>query len=396
MDGNAPTIPKSEFARRRGALAQACAGAGLDAIVTWSRDSTIADRAGYSIYLGNYQTKFFSSFFDFPPHFACRGHSAVVVPAKGQAALIKDYPTRTEVPELADRLPTALVDRAGLAIDEVRFDYNVIGGVAAMLGQAGLGQGRLGLVGSGVLSAKHLRALEQALPGVEWVPADELLDSQMRIKSPAELEVIRYACAAVDSALDRAFLSASVGIAERDLAFRVACDLADQGCEVCWVRPNTSRRLAAGDIYSMAVVGWYQGYIFDVTRSRVIGGSPSAQQSRLLDLVNEFVLRQVDELQPGRTAGEAAKFGCHYFIDEKREFSRADFEAGILGTFAAFGHGLGLGWERPILREEEDIVLRPGMFLAVEAAYRKPEVGFVEAEVNVEITENGPRLLTRL
>jgi Xaa-Pro aminopeptidase len=272
----------------------------------------------------------------------------------------------------------------------------MVQGITKVLREKGLYKGRVGLIGSNILSMKHFYAIQRALPDVEWVPADHLLNKQMIIKSEMELNIIRHACKAVKEVTDLAFDMAKPGIQERELGTLVAQGLADQWCELCWIRPNSSRRLEPGEIYCMGLVGWCQGYIFDISRSKVIGNTPNPKQAQLLNLINEFVLRQAEELRPGRAAGEAAQFGLRYFVEEKKEFSREEFEAGILGTFAAFGHGLGLAWERPILKEEEDMVLAPGMYIAVEVAYHKLGIGLAEAEINLEITEKGPRILTNL
>ena len=392
---NSPVVPKSEYKERRERLIKSCKEEGLEGALVLSRDSTIADRAGYSIYLANYQTKFFSGFFDFPPYWAWRGHSAVIVPCKGEAVLIKDLPLRNEIPLIKDKIPSFLADHGSLAISDFRYDYNMVRGVTRLLLEKGLYKGKVGLIGSNIISMKHFQEIHHSLPEVEWVLADDLLNKQMIIKSETELNIIRHACKAVSEVTDSAFDFAQPGISERELAIRVAQGLADQGCELCWIRPNSSRRLELGEIYCMGLVGWCQGYIFDISRNKVIGDSPNPKQAQLLNLINEFILRQAEELRPGRTAGEAARFGLRYFTEEKKEFSREEFEAGILGTFAAFGHGLGLAWERPILREEEDMVLKPGMYMAVEVVYHKSGTGLAEAEINLEITEKGPRILTK-
>lgn len=390
-----PQIPISEYKERRNRLTKSCAEAGLDGAIVWSRDSTAADRAGYSIYLANYQTKFFSGFFDYPPYWACRGHSAVILPVKGEATLIKDLPAPREETLIKDRIPSFLSDRGAQAIADTRHDYNMIRGVIALLKEKGLDRGRVGLIGSQVLSMKHFQQIKDGLPDVVWVPVDDLLINQMIIKSESELNIIRHACKAANEVTEEVLESAKPGMSEEEVAIGVAEGLTRHGCELCWMRPRTARPLKQGEIYCMGLVGWYQGYIFDISRSRVVGASPNPKQAELLDLVNSFVLQQSEELKPGRTAGEAAEFGLRYWVEEKKEFTREEFEAGILGTFAAFGHGLGLAWERPVVRPGEEMELKPGMFMAVEVVNYKPGVGLAEAEVNLEITEGGPRLLTK-
>ena len=383
LSSDVPEIEKSEYIERRRRLAKSCEEAGLRGALVWSRHGTASDRAGYSIYLVNYYTKFFAGLDDFPPFWASRGQSAVILPVKGEAALVKDMIPYDE-------------EKVARAINDVRHDYNLIRTIITSLQEKGLDHGRVGLIGSQIISLKHFEQIKRALPHVEWVAVDDLLIDQMVIKSDAELKIIRHGCEAVSEVTDGILEAAQPGVTEIELVERTARGLAERGCELFWMRPNSLRPLEKGDIYYMAIVGWCEGYFFDISRNKIVAAKPNTKKAGFLTLLNEFVIQQTEELRPGRTAGDAAKFGLHYFIEEKKEFSRAEFEAGILGTYAGFGHGLGLSIGKPFVREGDETVLEPGMYLAVEACYPKPGIGYAEAEVNVEITEKRPRILTRL
>jgi Xaa-Pro aminopeptidase len=91
-----------------------------------------------------------------------------------------------------------------------------------------------------------------------------------------------------------------------------------------------------------------------------------------------------------------AEFGYRYFIDEKKEITLEEFEAGVFGAYCAFGHGLGLTWSKPWVRRGQKDVLKPNMYIAMEVVYTKPGTGHAEIEYGVEITDKGPRLLTRI
>ncbi|MCC7017204.1 MAG: M24 family metallopeptidase [Rhodospirillales bacterium] len=358
---------------------------GLDGVVAWSREGTAADRAGYGIYLANYYTKFFAGLDDCPPHFAALGHAAVIVPADGDATLVVDmhyhyYPA----------------ERVAEAIDGVIHDTNVVRGVVGALKSRNLMRGRLGLVGSQIISAKHFLALKDALPDIEWLIADDLLIEPMLIKSEAEWRIIRHGCQAANEVTDDVLAAAEPGVSEFELMQRAARGLAERDCELWWLRPAGARRLESGQIYFMSVVGWCQGYFFDIARNKIVGAKAGSRRNATLDTLNEFILRQAKELEPGRTGEEAAAFGLRYFIDDLKAATRADIEAGVLCPFPAFGHGLGLNYGRPYVREGETMVLKPGMYLAIEANYADPALGMAEAEVDVEITAAGPKVLTKL
>ena len=378
-------IARSEYEERRKRLAVEARAQNLDGVVVWAREGTAADRAGYAIYLANYYTKFFPGLDDCVPHFAALGHAAVVVPAEGNATLVVDmhyhyYPA----------------ERVSEAIDRVVHDTNVVRGVVSALADQGLIRGRLGLIGSQIISAKHFQALKDALPSVEWRIVDDLLIDHMQVKSEAEWRIIRHGCQAVNEVTDDILAAAVPGISEFDLMQRAARQLAERDCELWWLRPAGPRRLENGQIYFMSVVGWCQGYFFDIARNKIVGAKAGAQPNPTLEALNQFILRQAAELKPGRTGAEAAEFGLRYFIDDLKAVTRMEIEAGALCPFPAFGHGLGLNYGRPYIREGESMVLQPGMYLAIEANYADPVLGMAEAEVDVEITAEGPKILTRL
>jgi len=392
MENKIPEILESEFVERRKRLAKSCEEAGLNGSLVVSQGGKASSLAGYCIYLANYYTHWFPGLEDFPPYWNCRGHAVVVLPVRGEAVLVQTMIPGTKGRDL--RIHDDV--RADYCINEIQHDYNLIRGIISALREKGLDHGRIGLMGCQILSMKHFQEIQRSLPNVEWVPSDNLLIEQMLIKSEAEMNLIRYVCKAINEVSDQVLNAAQPGVSEAELVSQVDLGLKEWGCELSWMRPNRPNRLDRGQIYYMAVCGHCKGYFFDISRNKVVGEKPNPKQAEFLALLNEFVLRQTEEVRVGRTAHEAAQFGMHYFIDEKKEFTREEFEAGILGTFASFGHSLGVSWTRPWIRPGDKTVLKAGMFMAVEAVYSKPGLGLAEAEVNFEITEGGPRILTKL
>ncbi|MFQ5917058.1 MAG: M24 family metallopeptidase, partial [Candidatus Binatia bacterium] len=365
---------KSEFEERRTRLAKSCDDAGLDGALVVSRGGKASTHNGYCLYLANYFTHWCPGVNDFPPYWNCRGHPAIVLPVHGEATLIQ-----TMVPELGGKDLRIHDDvRADYCINEVRHYSNVIRGITETIREKGLEQGRIGLIGSLILSMKHFQELQDAFPKVEWVPSDDLLIDQMLIKSDAEWGVIRYACESISEVTDQVLEAGRPGVSEAELVTQIDLALRERGCELSFMRPNRLNRLERGQIYYMAIVGHCNGYFFDMSRNKVVGAKPSPKQAELLDLLNDFVLRQTEECQPGRTGGEASQFGIRYLIDERKLFTREEFEKGITGTYACFGHGLGLSWTPPNIRPGDETVLRPGMFMAVELVYNMPGLGLAD------------------
>ncbi len=60
----------------------------------------------------------------------------------------------------------------------------------------------------------------------------------------------------------------------------------------------------------------------------------------------------------------------------------------------SIGHGIGLGWELPWLTPTSEIVLEPGMTIAVEQHVSRPGAGTMRYEETVLVTEGEPEIMT--
>jgi Xaa-Pro dipeptidase len=377
-------ISRAEFGNRRKTLADRVTAAGLSGAVAFARQGTASTRAGYVLYLSDYYTPFFDGLEDCTPHWAALGHAAVVVSASGDALLVTDM----DYYYFDDERP----QQAGI---EVVHDTNVLRGIVKAAQMLGIRKGDVGLIGQEILSVKRFALLRSLMPETNLVWKDELLDDDMMIKSDAELRILRYANKIVEDIASQALAKAVPGVTEHDLADFVRRSIAQAGGELLWMRPNRLLPLKDGDIYYMSIVAWFRGYFVDVARNCVVGRA-GADKRALVSYLNDFIIAQAEHLRPGMTAEEAAAFGYGYFVGPKTNLTRAQIEEGALCPFPAFGHGIGLTFGRPYIRQGDTTILRPGMVIAIEANYELPDVGVAEAEVTVEIGQSGPRLLSGL
>src|ERR1700728_1085348 len=377
-------IAREEFDARRKALGERAAAAGLSGAIAFGRQGTASTRAGYVLYLSDYYTPFFDGLEDCLPHWAALGHAAVVVAASGDALLVTDM----DCYYFDGRRP----QEAGI---EVVHDTNVMRGIAKAAQMLGIANGGIGLIGREILSVGRFELLRSLLPEVALVWRDGLLDDDMMIKSDAELRILRYANKVVEDIASQALAKAVPGATEHELADFVRRSVAQAGGELLWMRPNRLLPLADGDIYYMSIVAWFRGYFVDVARNCVVGRAQPEKRA-LVSYLNEFILAQAEQLRPGTTAEQAAAFGYGYFAGPKANLTRAQIERGALCPFPAFGHGIGLTFGRPYIREGDSTMLRPGMVIAIEANYALPHVGVAEAEVTVEIGPSEPHLLSGL
>lgn len=100
------------------------------------------------------------------------------------------------------------------------------------------------------------------------------------------------------------------------------------------------------------------GYLFDFGRSRVVGREADDAQQRLLDVTRDSVQAGLDAIRPGATLGAVAQAA------ERTLYTRRD--DGLAPEFGTWGHSLGLTWETPYVDSASDVVIEPGMCLAVD------------------------------
>ena len=163
--------------------------------------------------------------------------------------------------------------------------------------RAGLERGRLALVGASYMTAAAYLGLVEALPDAEIVRADRLVEDVRIHKSPAEIELIRAACALGNQTLEALIGAVVEGATEADAVAAASQTLIagggvlyDAACASGpWAHGYTharlpsadaTRRFVPGDMFHVDCYGSYGGYFFDFARSRVVGDDPTAAAAR--------------------------------------------------------------------------------------------------------------------
>lgn len=382
-----PAIPAQEFADRRARAVKAAQAAGLDALLVCSRGGGTVDRFADVMYL----TNFYTSFPYTPDHkgaWSGRAHSFFILPVNGSPRLIIDIPKRPDV-HLADK-------------DVVYTDF-VIEATIAALHEAGLASAKVGLVGEDVLPVSFHRAITTALPGIVFALADAILTAMRRIKSPAEIALLRHASLVGSRMMDQMMAAVVPGASHGDVVAAGMQSLLPAGGMLynsfmasgrggdnpkivrqsfpTWGSPE---RLEAGDWFRAGISGVVGGYIFDLSRSKAVGGSATNRQVSLFEAAISCVEAGIAAIRPGATAGDLATAG----LGRQRELG---FE--IKGVFSGLGHGIGLGWDAPWLTPGEPTPITPGMVLCFERTVEQD--GYVgDFEETVLVTETGVDMLT--
>jgi Xaa-Pro aminopeptidase len=387
------TISNAEYRARQQSFAEALGAAGLAGALVVSRGGATADRYASVRYLtGHYQN--YSYLPDAPGLFSGRAHTALAIAADGRNILC------VSVPEY---------DAGALVADDIRHADNFAAGVADTLKSLGLTGRGVGLVGEDVLPLRIWRALSARLPALDLIVCDELLERLRRIKSPAEQALIREAAAIHRRGTTALLAALRPGVSEAEAVAELAATVIAAGAGLYFTsmssgsgvgrwtsvpHPGFGRRiLQDGDMvrFDMGVV--WQGYLSDYGRSRVVG-SPSRDQSRLLAALHGGLDAAIGAVRPGATVREVVAAG-EQALAAAGVAQAGDTSGGIVSSFPVhWGHGLGLGWERPWLTETEDMTIEPGMYLAIERALTLHGVGTASGEQDLLVGPDGVEILS--
>lgn len=375
-------ITPSEYAARVAGVRRLMAESELDAIVVWGRGGGTIERYGNVLYLcGHYAV--FPTIRDVPGVWSDRGYAAVVVTADELVLCSEDV----DAEPIGATRHLALDGRTGGSLGELVGE--------ALLGGSGL---RIGVVGSDTMTAKQLAAVDRATEGLRrgaLVLADDLVETVRSIKSETEIALLRRAGEIGNRALTAGAEFLVPGARETDAVAAMVAELTRNeavmanafvytfGAEAPGIPapPTYSNRvLQVGDLFTVDLTGAYRGYFFDFARSRVVGAEPTAAQEAAYRLARTSIDAAADAAKPGATVGDLARAADELLAEGGYDFEHAEFQAG--------GHGLGLGFEAPWIRPENERPIEVGMTLALE---RFVVMGGTAAtfERNVVITADG-------
>ena len=237
-----------------------------------------------------------------------------------------------------------------------------------------------------------------ALPKVELIPTDGLVERLRLIKDKDEVDVIRHAARVAERAFEALRATVRPDLTEKQVADDLEHQMRLLGAKgasfppIVAVGPRaalpharpTSGRLGESPLL---LVDWgadVGGYKSDLTRVLT-----TAKISPKLERVYRVVLMAQEQgiaaVRPGATAHE---------VDAA---ARAVIEKAGYGKY--FGHGLGHGigldiHEAPRLGVNQSLVLEPGMVVTIEPGIYLPDLGGVRIEDDVLVTKTGHELLT--
>lgn len=272
--------------------------------------------------------------------------------------------------------------------------------LADILSERGLSNAVLG-VDLDFMPATDFARLQAEIPDVDWRDASDIVRRLRLIKNAREIERLRQASHCAEAGLEALARAArpGAGIAELSAAWLAGATQAaarsGQALSGHWdyisIGPdlkNSAAPLGEGDLIKADVGTLIDGYSSDGARTFVWGKPSSLAEDIYKGLLDAF-LRGVEALRPGVTFGQVHET----MLGTMRRHGFQEYYRGH------FGHSVGAAAgieEWPFLSHGNDIVIEPGMVLALEAPFYADGIGALMIEEQFLITPEGAQSMNRL
>jgi Xaa-Pro aminopeptidase len=375
---------KGEVGARHGRLKKRLEAEGLDAIVAYSN----AKFQGCVQYVANYSVRFVAlNTLPDGTYVAAGSCAALLAAGDDEGLLVVDQRWDTSRAESVSTLP------------RVAYSYEMGVELGKLIAERGYA--RVGVDNWFVFPAPHYLALKEAAPDVEFVPT-QLIEDTYKVKSAAEVDLIRAAQQVGVRALAAAFEQVAVGASDHAIALaadrtmREHGDLELAGGMAIAAGPDTaigsgvpSRTdpyvLQRGDWVMVDVCPQYEGYAGDICRMFVAGSLDDVDpfRRRLYDATRTMLEESIAAIRPGVTPAAL-----------NRRAEQVATEQGVAEyKTTTLGHGVGIDLhDAPDFRWDEQ-PLEPGVCITIEPCLMVPGVAGTRIEELVVVTDDGCEVL---
>ena len=245
------------------------------------------------------------------------------------------------------------------------------------------------------LPAKRYEVLKKEMPTTEFISCEEHFYELRTIKTQDELALIEDIGKAAEESIYSAFSQLRSGMTEQELAKLLVGEYFTRGGEKTQIlvvatgerssllnASASERKIKAGDVIRVDLIGTKQGYYSDVCRTAVVGEA-TQEISDIWSAIVEARELVLSEIRPEADTREV--YGKYRDFVVRKNLTPIDF----------VGHGLGLGLhEEPYFGKYGGTILQPGMVFCIEPIHVVPDKMGFQLEDELVITENGYRLLT--
>jgi Xaa-Pro dipeptidase len=253
-------------------------------------------------------------------------------------------------------------------------------------------------VGTDALTPTFATLLPMAFTNADLVDGELAMRSARRVKTPDEVAAMSTAVRVAEAGVAAAVGELRPGLSEQTLAGAVLEAMAAGGVstpatqdaawvtsrEHPWRRATGDGQVASGDLVAFAAGALADGYVAEVGRTWPVGEVGDGSTHKLYQRSHELWDRLIAACRPGAPAsGLLAAYDL----------------AGEPLPPMAVAHGLGLGFDPPVISQQlpataEHEHLDPGMVLALTGYVWQEGVGAGLHRDTVVITDSGPEVLT--
>ena len=265
--------------------------------------------------------------------------------------------------------------------------------------------GRVGLEDQGWFLSPAVHARLRAALGEHVEGGSGLVEAVRRIKSPAEVELIRSACRLTEAGMQAALETIAPGRTENQVAAAAYVAMVGGGSDFLVGDPIVTsgwrsgvghftfanRVLEPGDAVLLEFGACRRRYFGPLMRSAVVG-APASDLTRMGETVIAALEAAIAAIRPGVTSG-AVDQACRGVIEaagyEPYFRKRTGYSVGV-----AYAPDWGEG-HIVSLRRDDPTPLEPGMVFHIPPALRVPRRYGLGMSETVLVTEGGCEVLTR-
>lgn len=262
--------------------------------------------------------------------------------------------------------------------------------LAMALTDAGVAKARIAIDELGLLPGdwEHLQDL---LPNATLVPGSGLFRTIRAIKTPEEINRLRYVAQAAEHAIQAALAEARSDLTEIEMARAFHRKTVESDCQPVLgcigfgprsAMPNvqpSDARLVEGDLIRFDVGGRFKHYRADIARVAVFG-EPSAKIKSYHRALHRGVQAALEMIKPGVKAADVFARA----VDITRREGINHFARSHVG------HGIGIdGYDLPDLTPTSPDIIEAGMVMCVEAPYYEIGWGGLQVEDTVVVRDDG-------
>lgn len=374
-----PIIPVSEYPERWKKVQAMMAQQRLDFLVAYADDRATFGPA-HARWLAN-----------FPVHFE---PICILIPQRG-APIMLVGPESDQYALLTGQIPDVRVLKEFTHPDE-DYPYSRIQSLIEIITDLGWETSsiqRVGLGGRTLIGADLLAAFQAALPNVKWVDVENDLCNLRAQKSPAEIEVIRYAYHIAEAGFQAAAGAIEAGVTEREVAAEIDSAMRRAGAEGTGIdtivasgpntRPilarSTFRSIQRDDLVLLTIAPRYEGYHAAIGRV-VLVGNPSQEISAARDVAIRAQQACFKALRPGVEGRQIEALGRQIVAEGNLE--QYFLYSGV--------HSVGvIEFEPPIFGPSSAAMLKENMIISIDIPMFNTPWGGLRIEDGYLITANG-------